>query len=281
MSLNMALRIVSSLVLAPIVLCAIWFGKLVYEDFGIPLYSILLAVFGAGLAWEWETMFRKTFSSRGLIIALTAFLAAFISEGNPTFVLWLILLGTTAVMWKTDGDVKFALGVPYICLPVLSLGYIYYVDDAISREIVLWLFFVVWATDIGGLMVGSTLKGPKLAPRISPKKTWSGFIGAILFAIAIAYVFVLYLKANDLVPPNAPYAVHLTRVLLISALVLSVVSQIGDLFESGIKRKLGLKDSSNLIPGHGGLFDRVDGLLFASVVAAAWLYAVNNGCFFR
>lgn len=274
---NLFLRIVSAVILAPVVLGSVWFGRLAYEDYSIPLYSILLAVFGTALAWEWGHMFKKEGAANQLLIALTACLAAFLTEGNPLFVLWIVLVGTTAVFWKSGYQFKFALGVPYICLPILSLGYIYYVNESISREIVLWLFFVVWATDIGGYIVGTTIGGPKLAPKISAKKTWAGLFGGIFFAMGVAYVFALYLKANGLIPPGAEYFHHLTRVLVLSAGGLAVLSQAGDFFESAIKRKLNIKDSSNLIPGHGGVFDRVDGLLFASVATAVALALVNNG----
>lgn len=275
MTSNLLLRSLSAAVLAPLVLAAIWFGKEAYETFSIPLYTLFLAALGTGLAWEWEQMFQKKISAQALIIAFTATLTAFLSENNPFFALWIILAGTALVLWKSHYDWKFSLGVPYICLPVLSLGYIYYVNESISREIVLWLFCVVWATDIGGYVVGKTIGGPKIAPKISPKKTWAGFIGAILFALGAAYVFVLYLKAHGLIPPQTAYYQQTCRVLVFSAGALAVISQLGDFFESAIKRKLNVKESSMLIPGHGGLFDRVDGLLFAAVATALALYAVN------
>lgn len=263
---NLFLRVVSALVMIPIVLGPIFFGKMFYEEYNIPLYPLLLAVLGMGLAWEWGSMFKKSGSANQLIIALIATVVSFITvitEGNLLFCSWLILLGTACVL-AISHHIKFALGLPYICLPILSLGYIY----TQSYEIVLWLIFVVWATDVGGFVVGKTIGGPKLAPKISAKKTWSGLIGAILFAMGVAWVFSLYLKAEQ-------NMANMKMVLVVSAGFLAVISQIGDFFESAIKRKLGLKDSSNLIPGHGGLFDRVDGLLFASVATALVLYIFN------
>ena len=129
----------------------------------------------------------------------------------------------------------------------------------------LWLFFVVWATDVGGYVVGKSVGGPKLAPKISPKKTWAGFIGAICFAMAIAYIFALYLKAYGYMTGSFSYN---NRMLVLSSGLLAIVSQVGDLFESFIKRKLEIKDSSDLIPGQGGLFDRFDGLIFAAIAVA-------------
>lgn len=273
---NLLLRTLSSLVLAPAVLAAIWFSKSINEDYSIPLYQIFLAILGTGLAWEWEYMFTKRTTPIALITALIATLTVFMSDTNPLFSLWLILVGTTLVFWKTK-HLGFSLGVLYICLPLLSLSYIYYVNENISRELVLWLLFVVWATDIGGYVAGKSIGGPKLLPSISPKKTWAGLGGAIGFAMAVAYVFALYLKAHD-VNMGVSFETFTTK-LVLSAGCLAIISQAGDFFESAIKRRLGLKDSSNIIPGHGGLFDRVDGLLFAAMAMALALFGSNMGWF--
>lgn len=277
---NLLLRVLSAFVLAPLVFCAIWFGQTIYESYAIPVYTLLLAIFGTGLAWEWEQMISKKTSIVAMFTAVIACLTAFLTPDNPQFALWVILLGTTIVYWKSGNRLALAVGVLYICIPLMSLSYIYYITDKISKELVLWLFFVVWATDIGGYVVGSTLKGPKIAPKITAKKTWSGFVGAILFSAAVAYVFALYLKANDYLQEGTLLFHRLTVVLVVSAIVLSVVCQMGDFFESFIKRRLGLKDSSNIIPGHGGLFDRVDGLLFAAPVLAFVLFCMGQGWVF-
>ena len=118
----------------------------------------------------------------------------------------------------------------------------------------MWLLLVVWSVDIGGYAVGKTVKGPKLAPAISPNKTWSGLAGGMAFAAAVGGAFAYYVGWPDY---NNYMAV---------AALLAVVEQIGDLIESAIKRKVGVKDSSNLIPGHGGVFDRIDGLIFTAPV---------------
>lgn len=274
---NLALRTISAAILAPLVLGSIWFGAIVYELYAIPLYTVLMAVFGAGLAWEWDHMFNKKITISGLWTVIIACLTAFLTKDNPQFALWLMLLGTLAVYLKSHHSLAMAFGVLYICVPVMALSYIYFINDAISRELVLWLFFVVWATDIGGYVIGCTFKGPKIAPKISAKKTWSGFIGGVSFAAAVAYIFALFLKSYG-------YLDHMdftrvTWILVSSAIGLSVFSQIGDFFESYIKRRLDLKDSSNIIPGHGGLFDRVDGLLFASTLMGVVLFCVNQGWF--
>ena len=277
MNSNLFVRIFSSVLLAPLVLAVIWYGKAVYDVYGVPLFKIFLALLGAGLAWEWDFMFHKERTTAGLWVTIAAILTAFVSEDNPAFTLWLILMGTTLAFWKSKGQLGFSLGTAYICLPILALSSLYYTNGDDARTLVLWLVFVVWATDVGGYIVGKSIGGPKLCPHISPKKTWAGLLGAIGFAMLIAYVFALFLKAYDYV--SLPIH-HTTRLLVFSAGILAVVAQIGDLFESFIKRRLELKDSSNLIPGHGGLFDRVDGLIFAAGATALIVYLINEGMLF-
>ncbi len=262
---NLFLRIVSSIVFVPVVLSVLWFGKDVYEEYSIPLFNIFLACLGAGFAWEWDTMHNKKITTNSILLTLLTCLVVFSTEDKPTFALWLILAGVTGLFYKTKGALGFSLGAAYISLPLAALSYLYHTNGHVSREIVLWLFFVVWATDVGGYVAGKTIGGPKLAPRISPKKTWAGLIGAICFAMAVAYIFALYLKAYGHMIGDFRFN---TRMLVLSSGVLAVISQIGDLFESHIKRKLGLKDSSNFIPGQGGLLDRFDGLIFAACAVA-------------
>ena len=274
---NILVRFFSSILMAPLVLAIVWYGKSVYDVYGIPLFKIFLALLGAGLAWEWDMMFNKRQTVAGLWITLAALLTAFISEDSPSFVLWIILMGTTLAFWKSAGQLAFSLGTIYICLPLLALSSLYFTNGDDSRTLVLWLVFVVWATDVGGYVVGKMIGGPKLCPAISPKKTWAGLIGAVLFAMMIAYVFALFLKAYEYV--NLPIH-HTTRLLVLSAGGLAIIAQIGDLFESFIKRRLSLKDSSDLIPGHGGLFDRVDGLIFAAGATALVVHLINGGALF-
>ena len=276
---NLSLRIMSSIVFVPVVLLIVWFGKTIYEDYSIPLFKLFLALLGAGLSWEWDTMFHHKVTVSGIFLTVLSSIVVFLTSDNPVFALWMVLAGVTFILWKSKGQFAFAAGAAYICLPLIALGFLYDTNGHISRELVLWLIFVVWATDVGGYVVGLTLKGPKLAPKISPKKTWSGLIGAILFAMAVAYIFALYLKAYGYVESIALN--NLTRGLVLASGFLAIVSQIGDLFESMIKRRLNLKDSSNIIPGQGGLFDRVDGLIFASIAVALVVYIVGEGWFLR
>ena len=163
----------------------------------------------------------------------------------------------------------------------LSLGYLYSSsimiafavlrgDTAFGLAVCAFILAVVWATDIFAYFVGRTLGGPKLAPRISPNKTWSGFLGGVTFAV-IAGIAVAY---------GTTLTGHLPAVsmwLVPIAIVLSIVSQCGDLFESWVKRRSGAKDSGRLIPGHGGIMDRIDGLGAAAVAALAMLLLLTGG----
>lgn len=141
-------------------------------------------------------------------------------------------------------------GMAYIAIPCASI--IALRQDKAGIALVMWLCFVVWATDIFAYAVGRTVGGPKLAPSISPKKTWSGLAGGITGAVFVGIMAGLY-------APQMPFAL-----LIILSAVLAVVSQAGDLLESYLKRYFGVKDSGSIIPGHGGIMDRVDGMVTAA-----------------
>jgi phosphatidate cytidylyltransferase len=128
-------------------------------------------------------------------------------------------------------------------------------DQSEGFAALILILLVVWVTDIGGYFAGRGIGGPKLWPRVSPNKTWAGAIGGFAASLVIALGF-------------AAFGLGKTGPLLLLGAVLSVVSQLGDLFESAVKRRFGVKDSSNIIPGHGGLLDRLDGFVAAVVLAA-------------
>ena len=149
-------------------------------------------------------------------------------------------------------------GLAYAGLSGVSLAYLRDGDQA-GLDAILFLFAVVWATDICAYFVGRSLGGPKLAPAISPGKTQSGAIGGIVGGVIAGIAFAAFAGLSNF------------RRSLLVAFLLSAISQVGDLFESWVKRRHGVKDSGNLIPGHGGVMDRVDGL----VAAAFALYAIG------
>jgi phosphatidate cytidylyltransferase len=257
-------RILSAIVLAPLVLAAIYFGP--------PYSDILILVAGVLMAWEWAVitgskdfdlpMAAQTltmlgalgcatfgFYQIGLIVLLVGAIAAFLAAYQPRE-----NGGPARAKWC-------AFGVLYLGLACLSFQWV----RAYSLNLILILLVAVWITDIGAYFVGRSLGGPKLAPRISPKKTWSGFIGGVtLAALAVASMpFILDFGAAE--------GHKKALIFLVSGGVLAAVSQGGDLLESHLKRRHGVKDSSRLIPGHGGILDRADGLMAAALVMGAYL----------
>ena len=253
---NLQQRVISAIVMAAITLVLTWFG-------GLP-FRLFCAAIVALIFYEWTRMSRQAsgeelgFMPEALAIV---FIVALI-VGPPA--LWLLLLGAilvavVAVAARVRGTGQWeASGLVYAALSGFSLAWLR--DDNHSGLIaILFLFAVVWATDIAAYFVGRAVGGPKLAPSISPGKTQSGALGGALGGIAAGLLLAIAAGAGNLAQ------------LGLVALVLSIVSQVGDLFESWVKRRHGAKDSSNLIPGHGGVMDRVDGL----VAAAFALYVIG------
>jgi len=169
---------------------------------------------------------------------------------------WSRLVGKWGFAWRLFGFV-------YCLLPAISLLWIReraeYQGIGSGFDLLIWVFLVVWSTDIGAYFAGRAIGGPKLAPTISPNKTVAGLIGGVLAAAIMAGVWV--------------YAVKLPAALLWLSVPLAVTAQMGDLFESGLKRKAGVKDSGTWLPGHGGLLDRLDGLVPVAVLTAAFMVA--------
>ena len=157
-----------------------------------------------------------------------------------------------------------AAGAVYIAVPCIAIIWLRS-DAAVGRQAIFWLFAVVWATDIGAYFAGRGIGGPKLAPRISPGKTWAGLLGGMVCAALVGAATALLLDLSRAAP-----------LIVISAL-LALVAQAGDLLESMVKRRFGVKDSGHLIPGHGGVLDRLDGLLTAAPAIAALTLVAGEG----
>ena len=167
--------------------------------------------------------------------------------------------GATAVFYEWTRIVRgwgagwYIGGFAYALVAALSLLWIRdRAEDGIA--LVMWVFIIVWTTDIGAYFTGRAIGGPKLAPSVSPNKTWAGFYGGVVAAALFAGGWALLTGLHWLVLLLAP--------------MFSVAAQGGDLFESWMKRRAGIKDSGNLLPGHGGVFDRLDGLLPVAVLTA-------------
>ncbi len=156
---------------------------------------------------------------------------------------------------KGWGPAWYIGGFLYAAIAALALLWIRErADNADGLRLVLWVFIVVWSVDIGAYFTGRAIGGPKLAPSISPGKTWAGFYGGVASAALLGGAWVLYSELN--------------LVLLLLAPLFAAVAQGGDLFESWMKRRAGVKDSGDWLPGHGGVFDRVDGLLPVAILTA-------------
>jgi len=258
---RLGLRIVSALVLAPLPVAAIWFGW--------PWLPLLTGLAAAVMAWEWGRLCRRGhFGQTGImLVAVVLAAVAAAALASTGLALGTTLLGAGLVLWaaRYTRDVEphwTAFGVLWVALPCICLLWLAR-DGPTGRATLLWLLAVVWATDIGAYAVGRTFGGPRLAPRWSPRKTWAGLAGGTVCAALTGWATAIWLGIS----PGLPLAV-------VSA-GLAIVGQFGDLAESVAKRRFGVKDSSGLIPGHGGLLDRLDGLL--AVVPVAALLTVIGG----
>ncbi len=246
---NLRLRIISGVTLAVIVLALTWIG-------GWP-FRLLMAAMALAIAVEWLniTSGGRWGRQHWLTVGIVAAFAAALAIGLQGALLVAILMAGTAVaIAEAAASGRSHAHVPaiaYAGLGAMALALLRG-DAAAGFWAVLFLFAVVWATDILAYFVGRAVGGPKLAPSISPGKTWSGAIGGTVAGIAAGAALAAAAGASMLV-------------LAAVALLLSVVGQIGDLFESALKRRFGVKDSGTIIPGHGGVMDRVDALVAAGI----------------
>ena len=198
-----------------------------------------------------------TRSLTGAALILLALMAAVV--GGYYFAV-LVAAAATAIFYEWTRLVKgwgpgwYIAGIVTALMPALALLWIRDRADQ-GLAVLLWIFIVTWATDIGGYVVGRAIGGRKLAPAISPGKTWAGLYGGMAFATLSGAAWVLYAE--------------LDRLLLVLAPLFALVAQAGDLFQSWMKRHAGVKDSGDWLPGHGGVFDRLDGMLPVAVLTAA------------
>jgi phosphatidate cytidylyltransferase len=256
---ELLLRVLSAIVLIAISLSATWLGG---------NYFIALCVIGAIIILvEYSSIAMRDFARLPVYFGyagLLAFLSSWILAGPATGALIAasaILLAATLEL-ISNRRIWASTGMVYAIAPFIALVSLR--GEAFQGlHAILILFGCVWGADSFAYFTGRLIGGPKLAPAISPKKTWSGFVGGILGSVGVAYAVCLYLDY---------------RFGAISAIIaagLGLVSSLGDLFESWIKRRFGTKDSGRIIPGHGGLLDRIDGLIFAAI--ATWSLGWING----
>nr|WP_246344057.1 phosphatidate cytidylyltransferase [Acidocella aromatica] len=249
---DLSVRAASALVLGPVALFCVWHGGVAWAG--------LILVAMAGLGWEWGQLagVAKPVALTALMAVLWAYGMLFGLGGALLNVIWV-----TGLIWYLYKSRFAGLGVPYAAIGGLCLLWLRLRPEAGLADTA-FLVLVVWGTDIGAYAVGRLLGGPKLAPKISPGKTWSGSAGGLLIGAGAGAMLALWLREA----PAQAFA---------AGLVLSLCAQAGDLLESAIKRRLGVKDSGRTIPGHGGLFDRLDGFLAAGPVAALLAFCVHGG----
>jgi phosphatidate cytidylyltransferase len=248
---ELALRVCSALVLVPLAVGAAYLG-------GWP-FALFWSLAAIGVFWEWaslvgggERRLILTLGGAALVIALG--LAA---SGRLIAALGVTALGVAGLASMAPAQQRgwVAGGVPYAA--AIGIAPIVLRSDTEAGFLaVMFLFAIVWTTDIVAYFLGRLIGGPKLMPRVSPKKTWSGALGGLAGAVLAGIAVAAAAGLSALIS------------IAIVAAILSAVAQAGDLFESHLKRRFGAKDSSHLIPGHGGLMDRLDGFVLAAAAAA-------------
>lgn len=257
---NLTLRIVSSLVMAPLAIAAAYFGGLAF--------IVFWAIAALAVLWEWDTLVCA--EERNLVLATGAvalagsgLVLAFDRSGVAAAVIVLGFFGVAAMASKAR-RIWCAAGLVYAAAILIAPALLRH-DATLGFAAILFLFVIVWLTDITAYFVGRAVGGPKLMPRVSPNKTWSGAIGGAVAGVVGGVVVAQQAGLAGLVAAG------------VVAFLLSIVSQIGDLAESAIKRQFNAKDASQLIPGHGGLMDRLDG--FVAAAAAGALIGLAHGGF--
>lgn len=251
-------RLISGLVMAAVAAGIIFAGQ-------IPFYVLVILV-AMLLSWEWSRLVRGIgFDAvAGVHIAAAGASAVLAALGWPALGVLMVIIGAILTMLLSVGGHSFysGAGVIYAGLPSIALIWLRS-DAALGLLAILFLVLIVVTTDVGAFIAGRLVGGAKLWPRVSPNKTWSGLLGGVGASIVVGGLFSLALPAASAV-----------RLGIVAAL-LAVVAQAGDLAESSLKRQFHVKDTSSLIPGHGGIMDRMDGLVAAALAVGLAALIVN------
>ena len=245
-------RVISALILAPLVAGAIYIGSPVYD---LPVLAAIVV-----MAWEWRRLCAaQHFDTAGIIMTIAVVGATGLTWFQQVgLAVLLVAAGALIVFFMIAGSegkssIWTIAGLLAVGLTGISLILIRRIGD--DWSVTMWLLVAVWATDINAFLVGRSIGGPKLAPKISPGKTWSGLIGGIVGAVGWSVIWALWTGVEQV-----------GTVALLGAAI-AIFAQLGDLGVSRVKRRYGVKDTGTLIPGHGGLLDRVDGIMGAVPVA--------------
>ncbi len=255
-SAELRLRIISALVLAAVAISVTLIGNW--------SFSIMIALLGVMISREWLVItssksVEDDVLGTAIYWVLFTLSMTFVLAGEP----WIAVLafGASALVlliWTVvaKSEMWMAPGLIYVGIPMAALYAIRNQFEGQGAGLIFLLFAFVWATDIFAYFAGRKFGGAKLLPSVSPNKTWSGFFGGLVAAAICAAIASFFLVSIGFWAGLA------------AGVLISVVSQAGDLFESALKRRFGVKDSGNVIPGHGGFMDRVDGFVFAAVAAS-------------
>ncbi|HWF64850.1 MAG TPA: phosphatidate cytidylyltransferase [Rhizomicrobium sp.] len=233
------------------------------------LFAALVVAISIAAAWEWHRIVSKGRVHRAetAVNAVTVALAVTVLLGTRQIWIALIVLAPGAVVawWLAASrhahPVWHAAGILYLGLPALALTALRAFEPR-GAMVIVGMFLIVWATDTGALIFGNLIGGPRMAPVLSPSKTWAGTIGGSLTAAAIFAAFIWFMGGS-------------AGEAALFGFVFSIAAHAGDLFESFVKRRFGIKDSGSLIPGHGGVLDRMDSTLAASAVMALLVFVAG------
>jgi len=280
-------RVLSAVILAPLALGALWLG-------GTP-FVLMIALTALVLSWEWVSLCGTPRFVPAALAVPASLLAAGTATvlGHPPAGLGLLALGSAAAWLLSRGAPyrhRLAAGIPYLGLTIVAMLWLR--DDPVAgRANLLFIMLLVWASDIGAYLAGRLIGGWRLAPRVSPGKTWSGAVGGLAAAALAGFAVGVVVAGGPVAWPGpggagpggaaaawtaAGWPLQAALAAAVAAL-LGVVGQAGDLLESALKRRFGVKDSGRLIPGHGGLLDRIDALLAVAPVAAILALAAGRG----
>ena len=239
-------RVISGIIMIPLPMIAIFLGN--------PFLAVMGAVIGAVMAWEWQNMIENKCDVYAVSVASVASITSILAFNYSLEAVIITILASIFYAFSSCQEHKKlkVWGFLYISLPLVALIWL---REESGYAFIFWILGVVLGTDIGGYIFGCSIGGPLLLPSISPKKTWAGLVGGMIMASFAGLIYAQLMSENLVL-------------FAVCSAVLAIVSQVGDFFESGIKRKLNIKDSSNLIPGHGGVFARIDGLLLVAPLVA-------------
>jgi len=242
-------RVTVGILLIIVAVLELWLG-------GSALW-VLATVAALIMGGEWAGLTRADDKRRFIQYALCIPLALMSPlAAGPSLLAMAAIAGATVITLIVTRNRWLAAGIPYVALPIMALLWIRMQDNGLL--LAFWALSLVWATDIGAFFAGRNFGGPKVAPAISPNKTWSGLIGGMIAALLLGWGLTSYY--------DLPFQ------LAMASPGLALLAQVGDFFESWMKRRAGVKDSGTILPGHGGVLDRLDGVVTSLPVAALLIW---------